>query len=37
MQDRRLVGIGLGITSTHTVRVFSGDGTIVCRRKAVPP
>jgi hypothetical protein len=37
MQDRRLVGIGLGITSTHTVRVLSGDGTIVCRRKAVPP
>ena len=36
MQDRRLVGIDLGITSTHTVRVLSGDGTIVCRRKAVP-
>ena len=36
MQDRRLVGIDLGITSVHTVRVLSGDGTIVCRRKAVP-
>jgi transposase len=36
MQDRRLVGIDLGITSTHTVRVLCGDGTIVCRRKAVP-
>ena len=36
MQDRRLVGIDLGITSAHTVRVLSGDGTIVCRRKAVP-
>jgi transposase len=36
MQDRRLVGIDLGITSTHTVWVLSGDGTIVCRRKAVP-
>jgi hypothetical protein len=36
MDDRRLVGIDLGITSAHTVRVLSGDGTIVCRRKAVP-
>jgi hypothetical protein len=36
MQDRRLVGIDLGITSAHTVRVLSGDGAIVCRRKAVP-
>jgi transposase len=36
MQDRRLVGIDLGITSAHTVRVLSGDGTIVCRRKAAP-
>jgi transposase len=36
MQDRRLVGIDLGVTSAHTVRVLAGDGTIVCRRKAVP-
>jgi transposase len=36
MDDRRLVGIDLGITSAHTVRVLAGDGTIVCRRKAVP-
>jgi transposase len=36
MADRRLVGIDLGITSTHTVRVVAGDGTTVCRRKALP-
>jgi transposase len=36
MQDRRLVGIDLGITSAHTVRVLAGDGSLVCRRKAVP-
>jgi transposase len=36
MQDRRLVGIDLGITSAHTVRVLTGDGTTVCRRKTVP-
>jgi transposase len=36
MHDRRLVGIDLGITSAHTVRVLAGDGSIVCRRKAVP-
>ncbi len=36
MADRRLVGIDLGITSGHTVRVLAGDGTTVCRRKAVP-
>jgi transposase len=36
MQDRRLVGIDLGITSAHTVRVLNSDGTTVCRRKAVP-
>lgn len=29
MDDRRLVGIDLGITSVHTVRVLAGDGTIV--------
>jgi hypothetical protein len=36
MPDRRLVGIDLGITSAHTVRVLAGDGTVVCRRKAHP-
>jgi transposase len=36
MEDRRLVGIDLGIISAHTVRVLSGDGSVVCRRKAVP-
>jgi transposase len=36
MDDRRLVGIDLGITSTHTVGVLAGDSTTVCRRKAVP-
>jgi transposase len=36
MQDRRLVGIDLGITSAHTVRVLDAGGSIVCRRKAVP-
>jgi transposase len=36
MDDRRLVGIDLGITSAHTVRVLRGDGTLVCRRKAIP-
>jgi transposase len=36
MGKRRLVGIDLGISSTHTVRVLDGDGGVVCRRKAVP-
>jgi transposase len=36
MEDRRLVGIDLGITSAHTVRVLRADGTVVCRRKALP-
>jgi transposase len=36
MGDRRLVGIDLGIISAHTVRVLAGDGSVVCRRKAVP-
>jgi transposase len=36
MQARRLVGIDLGISSAHTVRVLAGDGTVVCRRKALP-
>jgi transposase len=36
MEDRRLVGIDLGIASAHTVRVLAGDGSLVCRRKAAP-
>jgi hypothetical protein len=36
MDDRRLVGIDLGITSAHTVRVLRADGTVVCRHKAIP-
>src|SRR5262245_16626961 len=36
MNDRRLVGIDLGIISAHTVRVLAGDGSVICRRKAVP-
>ena len=36
MDDRRLVGIDLGISSAHTVRVLAGDGSLVCRRKAIP-
>jgi hypothetical protein len=36
MEDRRLVGIDLGIISAHTVRVLAGDGGVVCRRQAVP-
>jgi transposase len=35
-QERRLVGIDLGITSEHTVRVLGGDGTGVCRRRCRP-
>src|SRR6266496_6346386 len=34
--DRRLVGIDLGIASTHTVRVLREDGGEVCRRRAYP-
>jgi hypothetical protein len=37
MRDRRLVGIDLGITSVHTVRVLAGDGAVVCRRKPFQP
>jgi hypothetical protein len=36
MDDRRLVGIDLGIISAHTVRVLAGDGSLVCRGKAIP-
>jgi len=36
MDDRRLVGIDLGIISAHTVRVLGGDGSLVCRARAIP-
>ena len=34
--ERRLVGIDLGIASDHTVRVLDGHGGEVCRRRARP-
>jgi Transposase len=36
MDERRLVGIDLGITSAHPVRVLAGDGSLVCRARAIP-
>ncbi len=36
MDERRLVGIDLGITSAHTVRVLDERGGVLCRRKAIP-
>src|SRR6266498_2334783 len=35
-RQRRLVGVDLGITSAHTVRVLAGDGSELCRRKCEP-
>jgi transposase len=34
--ERRLVGVDLGIASEHTVRVLRGDGSEVARRRARP-
>src|SRR5687768_17397621 len=34
--ERRLVGVDLGIASDHTVRVLRGDGREVARRRARP-
>jgi transposase len=34
--ERRLVGVDLGIASDHTVRVLTGEGSEVCRRRAQP-
>lgn len=34
--ERRIVGIDLGIASEHTIRVLSGDGITLAKRKAVP-
>ena len=36
MNDRRLVGIDLGIASAHTVRVLDGEGHTIAKRKAWP-
>ena len=36
IDDRRLMGIDLGIASDHTVRVLDGRGGEVCRRRARP-
>jgi transposase len=36
MNDRRLVGIDLGIASAHTVRVLDGEGATIAKRKAWP-
>jgi transposase len=36
MNERRLVGIDLGIASAHTVRVLDGTGEVVTKRKAWP-
>jgi transposase len=36
MNDRRLVGIDLGIASAHTVRVLDGEGNTIAKRKAWP-
>jgi transposase len=33
---RRLVGVDLGIASSHTVRVLDEDGQVVCRRRCEP-
>lgn len=35
-EQRRLVGIDLGIASDHTVRVLTGEGREVCRRRCSP-
>jgi transposase len=36
MEERRLVGIDLGIASAHTVRVLDESGATIAKRKAVP-
>jgi transposase len=36
MKHRRLVGIDLGITSAHTVRVLDEEGETIAKRKAWP-
>jgi transposase len=36
MEERRIIGLDLGIASEHTARVLAGDGNVVAKRKAVP-
>ena len=36
MDERRIIGLDLGIASEHTARVLSGEGKVVAKRKAVP-
>lgn len=36
MEERRLLGIDLGITSAHTAVVLRGDGSTVARRRCLP-
>lgn len=36
MEERRVVGLDLGIASAHTAVVLRADGTEVCRRRCVP-
>ena len=36
MNNKRLVGIDVGIASAHTVRVLDGEGNTVAKRKAWP-
>jgi transposase len=36
LSQRRLVGIDLGVASSHTVRVLNEDGNEVCRRRCEP-
>ena len=36
MEERRIIGLDLGIASEHTARVLNGEGKMVAKRKAVP-
>ena len=36
MEERRVVGLDLGIASAHTAVVLRADGTEVCRRRCSP-
>ena len=36
MEERRIIGLDLGIASAHTARVLNGEGKVVAKRKAIP-
>ena len=36
MEERRIIGLDLGIASAHTARVLDGQGQLLGKRKAVP-